>query len=512
MVVDVKTGKRVFQLALDPKYGGNPYAARLNHDGTLLLYGDGPTLVYDLAFGSARPIAQLPSPGGGSGWAEFDRTGETVYETETGGTLRRLDPRTGEVLATWPAYGNGRPSVAADGRTVLVSNLLSATAVLLDSGIRGDLWQVQTCQGAVSAGSLHVRDGLAVFMEDCDVPGGGGLTQIVDLQDRTVVASRPVVDTQDVAISPDGRSFVGQEFLKGPNLSGPLQVADLRTGSLVVELQGLCRYNDSLSAVPEQQPPCKTFPQTPFPFWTENVQWSPDGTMIAATDYGGYLAVWDAHDGRLIHTAPFDPDHRAWKVIFTPDSKRLMVSEFETGRVETWSTETWKLVTTTQLDPSVVGDVAGMGFVGFTPDGSTLLAVNVLVRGGKPLLWLDANTLQIRKSVPDAYTGAAKSTALSPDGSLIAIGASDGILRVWDTQTGALRQQMEFRSQVQGVAFIDNKHLAVTPEPGGLLIMTVDPVELADAVRASLTRSFTATECKTYGIDPCPTLDQMRTH
>jgi WD40 repeat protein len=93
----------------------------------------------------------------------------------------------------------------------------------------------------------------------------------------------------------------------------------------------------------------------------------------------------------------------------------------------------------------------------------------------------------------------------------MATGASDGILRVWDTKTGELRQQMDFGgSEVQGVAFIDNLHLAVTLRRGDLLIMTLDPAELADAVRASLTRTFSAIECHTYGIDPCPTLGQMQ--
>jgi hypothetical protein len=82
---------------------------------------------------------------------------------------------------------------------------------------------------------------------------------------------------------------------------------------------------------------------------------------------------------------------------------------------------------------------------------------------------------------------------------------------VWNAKTGKLDQQMDFgASQVQGVAFIDNRHLAGTPQGGGLLIMTVDPAELADTVRTSLTRTFTALECTTYGIEPCPTLAEIR--
>ncbi len=487
--------------------------------------GDNPTLAYDVT----RPeFAGVPGPTGGDvTYTEFDRTGATVYETFVNRTLRHWDPRTGDVLGTWQAVGNGRPSVAADGRTVLVPDLSSATGVLLDSGTRGELGQLQTCPGFTLHGSLEVRGDLAAFGEFCGgLDAGIGTIQIVDLRQRTLLASLPGWFAQDLAISPDGKSFVSQEW-STRDIEGPLKVADLQTGSLVVELTDVCRWDNSVTNQnrPDQQPGCHPYPQTPFPFLIAagGAKWSPDGRMIAAIgqhDVGldAELVVWDAHDGHVLYKRPTDPKIKinVGQITFTPDSKRLVVS-YNTGVVEALSADTWTTVTTTQLDASAF-PVGQLGFVGFTPDGSTILAI----AGFGPsenasLLWLDAETLQIKglpAPVPDLHSGfAVFESALSPDGSLMATGgAVDGIVRIWDTRTGERKQQMDFGElRVQGIAFVDNGHLAVTPQGGGLLIMTVDPAELAATVRASLTRTFTAEECTTYGIDPCPTLEQMRT-
>jgi WD40 repeat protein len=102
--------------------------------------------------------------------------------------------------------------------------------------------------------------------------------------------------------------------------------------------------------------------------------------------------------------------------------------------------------------------------------------------------------------------------ALSPDASLLATGASDGYVRVWDSETGALVHEIPLGDTlVQGVAFVDDEHLAVTPREGNLFIFTLDVDELRQLVRSSLTRGFTEFECERFNFDDqCPTLEELR--
>ena len=264
---------------------------------------------------------------------------------------------------------------------------------------------------------------------------------------------------------------------------------------------------------PEQQSGCKAYPATPFPLWARTIVWSPDGSMIAvvnAFDPAHQLTeVWDAHDGRLLHADPPEKEHLAVDAMFSPDSKELIIGH-PGGVIEMLATDTWARSNEATLDKSIF-DLNDIGFVGYSHDGSSIIAVTGLAgRGGSSIIWIDPTTLQATNSVPKSDLATPKSTALSPDGVTLAIGASDGSLRIWDTNKRQLIQQMQFGSRVQGLAFLDPTHLAVVPGTGDLLVMTIDPAELVSTVRASITRPFTQTECTTYGIDPCPTLAQIK--
>jgi len=108
--------------------------------------------------------------------------------------------------------------------------------------------------------------------------------------------------------------------------------------------------------------------------------------------------------------------------------------------------------------------------------------------------------------------GVLRSTAQSPDGRLVAIGAGDGLVTVRDAQTG--RAVHSFRRpglEIQNLAFLTNAHLIIVPRDGSLWIHTVDLAELLELTAGSLTRGLTASECERFNFgDDCPTLEELQ--
>jgi hypothetical protein len=52
--------------------------------------------------------------------------------------------------------------------------------------------------------------------------------------------------------------------------------------------------------------------------------------------------------------------------------------------------------------------------------------------------------------------------------------------------------------------------VATANATGEVRKLTTDTEELLDIARQRVTRGLTGTECETYRIDPCPTLDEIR--
>lgn len=514
VVRDLETGEeRLTFDARDDDAVSDEWVRELNEDGSLLLFGDRPIQVWDVEAGEV--IASYDGHAGESWNADFAPDGRVVWSTGRDGSLRGWSATTGDELFTLDGAGTGTVSATAGGR-VLVADPDSASAVLIDSTLRGEIAAVETCGGFVHGSSLRSAEGMAAFAENCGAPES--MTYSVDLDAGELLLELAGLSGQTLEISPDGTRFVRQE---GSPLIRGLSVRDIRTGDRVLELDGLCEWDidrvDEDDVQREETGACEEFPTPPFPLAVWQLHWSPDGSMIAAVDhgnYGGYVAVWDALSGRMIGTLPLDPElgWAASDTLFSPDSSHLIVAHWSTGDRQAYSTETWELVVEATGTPLAGGEA--LGLAGYASDGSLIAIGNLGGRDAGHLHALDPETLEL---IPDRsrrqiHDGSVKSAALNDEGTLLVTGGSDGSLRVWDALTFELIHEIPFgNTQVQGVAFVNDRHLAVTVQEGNLLVVTIDPDELLEIAGASLTRGFTQVECERYNFgDECPSLEELR--
>jgi WD40 repeat protein len=303
-----------------------------------------------------------------------------------------------------------------------------------------------------------------------------------------------------------------------------MEIVDVPTWGNGVQLQGLCEFRPFVEVDPA--PPCQSFPETPFAMKPWRGAWSPDGRLIALTsdEPEAFVAVWDTASGALIANsathqlidpaAPDAPFSGAFDVTFLPDSSQLLISARRS--VDDWyvrgiSTETWTVEATREVE----GSMLRLAFVGFSDDAATLYVVSGWTNafgGGGSLHAFDAGTLEdVRPAVSGLHDGELWAIAISPDGSSIATGATDGTLRVWDAATGRLTHELSFAPQhVVTVGFVDENRLAAGLVDATVHLVAIDPDQLLDIVADSLTRGYTDAECERFNFETCPTLEEMR--
>jgi len=110
-----------------------------------------------------------------------------------------------------------------------------------------------------------------------------------------------------------------------------------------------------------------------------------------------------------------------------------------------------------------------------------------------------------------AQDGRMRGLAMSPDGSQILSTGEDGYIMIWDLESLQLadRIPMPFPSDAM---WVDSDTLGVALGANAeWKVVTLRQNELLDQARNALTRSYTDDECRLYGIDPCPTLEDIKT-
>lgn len=178
--------------------------------------------------------------------------------------------------------------------------------------------------------------------------------------------------------------------------------------------------------------------------------WKPDGSQIASVTGGYFAFVWDALSGEILYSLP-DHDQPTTSVIWKPDGTQLATSSLD-STVRVWDADTQGQVLLLQHSAPVY-------WVVWSPDASKIATV-----GGNGFvgIWNSQNGSLIRTMT--GHTDSVYIVDWSPDGTRIATGGADRTVRTWDVASGQLLDtitsedpvvDLDWNPMNDQVAFID---------------------------------------------------------
>jgi WD40 repeat protein len=512
-VIDLETGELVFG------YDGG--ISTLSSDGSFLLArGHGAGFALELV--RLQDQERLWSFDKTFTRAWFSNDEEQVYGTSPDGSTYVIDAATGELilrLAGQDAVPIGA-TMSSDGQ-LLATFMDDLTARVWDLG------EVLS-EGEVYITHAEPRDHMAA---SADVAGGiaavwAGLPRqedqpweinLIDLGSgeliRTLTGGAPALsgDGSRLAYRALEEVEVTDADLKRPGETGvlprvgPVRIIDVGSGEVIHEFELRCeQYLMESEAVPSAGCTISRGGRE----W--DLEFSSDGRMLAMADsYNDLMMVWDTDTGERIMVDDV-PGANARTIQISPDGRQV-VAHFSGGidyRMGVYNVGS--------IDGSVIGRQAdsirfpdGTSFAElvFIPDGSLVVAAD----NTGNLTLIDPATWEPIEPIA-AHDGAALDVAINPAGTFIASGGEDAYVRVWSLADRSLVTEIKFDvDEIANVEFIDDAHLFVTAGLGSeAIVITLDPDELIDIARSRLIRSFTAEECAQFGIEPCPTLEEIK--
>jgi hypothetical protein len=333
--------------------------------------------------GNGSPVVIGPSPtrtldteGFGVTAAAFSSDGSTLAVGDVDDSADLWNAATGHAGASFAAPGS-----------YPVDKIPQVSAVAFNPG--GTILATAVSNGSVYLWDIATGHNVAVFTDPRDV-----VTSPLATPNPDPVAFNAV------AFSPSGMILVAGDA------DGSTYLWDVATGHLTATFTDPKQQGESVSAV----------------------AFSPNGATLATADGGDENTyLWDVGTGRLTATlADFESPNA---VAFSPSGATLVVAE-NYANIQLWNTATGRSAailddphsSSSDPEPNVTG-------VSFSATGTTLASCDAL---GYTSLW-DMATRHVVATFTDPNTGFLGATAvtLSPGGTLLATGDSNGSVYVW---------------------------------------------------------------------------------
>ena len=302
----------------------------------------------------STPHAELTLPGqGGLSRITHSPDGKFLVAYDLGGTRRIWDASTGEELFSLPAI----PGISLDLAFTKDSKTLVASDVDEDGRLAVSFWDI-------SSGKLRSITHLGIDPQTAGV-----------LWDE---------------LSADGTRFaLGDEF-------GTTTIWDTRTGEQLIELS----QSDGILTI----------------------SFSRDGSRIATADRSE-VRVWEVDSGIEIFRAS-KPNQLFSSVDFSPDGTRLAASS------QTSLTWIWDIQTGEELH-TLYGHTNSVNSIRFNADGTRLASSS---HDRKLLIWDPTSGAQLLSL--SGHTNTIWDAAFAPDGRHVATASEDRTVKIWDPSTG----------------------------------------------------------------------------
>jgi len=323
--------------------------------------------------------------------AAFAPQGDLLATGSHDATVKLWDPKTGELKRT------------LEGNTLIVWMLAWSPQGDVLATVSGDeTLQIWDPRAGVRLKQIDVNVVVksVVFSRDGQTLITGDESKLIKFWDRNTgqllrTLSGHDGDVRTLAVSPDGT------WLASGGLDRTVRIWELPTGELRHVLRG-------------------------HPDTVNSVAISPDGQQLTAGCFDGSLWTWDPVSGESLRNVK---GHRIMvrQVAYTPDGSSLLSGSWD-HTVKLWNPATGELKQT-------IATVA-----------SRVQCLDISRDGKQVVVGTAENTVQLFElpsGAPGVMLGhfrGVKSIAYLPDNRYLAAGCADGVVRIWNTESGDLHR------------------------------------------------------------------------